>query len=204
MTTKYNSTKRGFTLIELLVVISIISLLSSVVLASLSKSREKANDVKHVQVLNQVRNALELYYSDRGLYPGLPPAVGEVDRQGFCFQCNTNDITPDDWLSYNDGSGITLSKYLKSIPLETKILAIYPNDPSYYTSFYYRVSDDRKRYRVGFNKSINNYNSVPRSLWGANGGQPATSSPGSIVYYSDQAAANLVADWLDTTSYPNW
>ena len=61
----------GFTLIELLVVISIISLLSSVVLSSLSSARMKARDVRRIQDLAQIRNAIELYLNDNnGTTPG--------------------------------------------------------------------------------------------------------------------------------------
>ena len=60
---------RGFTLIELLVVISIISLLSSVVLASLNTAREKAQDARRQADLQQMQIALELYFDDNGTYP---------------------------------------------------------------------------------------------------------------------------------------
>ncbi len=60
---------RGFTLIELLVVIAIIGLLSSVVLASLNRVRQKARDAQRVSNLTQIRTALELYYTDNNSYP---------------------------------------------------------------------------------------------------------------------------------------
>ncbi len=62
-------TKKGFTLIELLVVVSIISLLASVVLASLNSARAKGRDAKRLQDITQIRTALELYYNDFGQYP---------------------------------------------------------------------------------------------------------------------------------------
>ncbi len=61
--------KKGFTLIELLVVVAIISLLASVVMASLSSARVKAKDSGTFQALVQMRNALELYRSSFGKYP---------------------------------------------------------------------------------------------------------------------------------------
>ena len=61
--------KKAFTLIELLVVIAIIALLSSVVLSSLNSSRAKSRDAARVQTIAQVKNALELYYSDQKRYP---------------------------------------------------------------------------------------------------------------------------------------
>lgn len=62
---------RGFTLIELLVVIAIIGLLSSVVLASLNGARKKGRDARRIADLKQMQVALELYYSDNGVYPTL-------------------------------------------------------------------------------------------------------------------------------------
>lgn len=64
---------KGFTLIELLVVISIIGILASVVLASLSTARVKAQDSKRISELIQLTNALELYRLDKGTYPSANP-----------------------------------------------------------------------------------------------------------------------------------
>lgn len=66
---------KGFTLIELLVVVSIISLLSSVILASVRDAREKAQVRAFVENLKQVQTALELYRTDYGIYP--PPVSGD-------------------------------------------------------------------------------------------------------------------------------
>ena len=52
---------RGFTLIELLVVIAIIGILSSVVLASLSSSRNKAKTARRASDLHNLQQALEIY-----------------------------------------------------------------------------------------------------------------------------------------------
>lgn len=55
--------KKGFTLIELLVVVAIISLMSSIVLASLNGARGKAADARVKSQLLSIRNAAEIYYS---------------------------------------------------------------------------------------------------------------------------------------------
>lgn len=62
--------KRAFTLIELLVVIAIIGLLSSIILATLSSARSKANDARRVTDLREIQKALEGYANDNsGNYP---------------------------------------------------------------------------------------------------------------------------------------
>ncbi|KKW21376.1 MAG: hypothetical protein UY64_C0022G0001 [Parcubacteria group bacterium GW2011_GWA1_51_12] len=59
----------GFTLIELIVVIAIIGLLSSIVLTSLTRARQKARDARRVADIRQIRNALELFAtSNNGEY----------------------------------------------------------------------------------------------------------------------------------------
>jgi len=71
----YSNESAGFTLIELLVVISIISLLSSVVLASINGVRESARESRVQADLQQIRLAIEQLKSDTGLLPnGLDPS----------------------------------------------------------------------------------------------------------------------------------
>lgn len=65
MLTKKGS--KGFTLIELLVVISIISLLSSVILASLNNARERARATRIVQDLKEIEKALVYLADDQNM-----------------------------------------------------------------------------------------------------------------------------------------
>ncbi len=70
--------KRGFTLVELIVVIGIISLLSSIVLASLGNARAKARDARRLVDMHNIRTALELYKSKYGVYPGEDTVAGST------------------------------------------------------------------------------------------------------------------------------
>ncbi len=61
--------KKGFTLIELLVVISIVSILSSVVIASTQQARNRAGYAKAASDITTLRTALELSYQNNGDWP---------------------------------------------------------------------------------------------------------------------------------------
>lgn len=69
MVSNSSGRKRGFTLLELLVVIAIIAVLSLIVLGYLSSVREKGRDSNRATQAQEFLKALELYYSDNGMYP---------------------------------------------------------------------------------------------------------------------------------------
>jgi len=73
----------GFTLIELLVVVAIISLLSSVVMASLTSARGKAKDAAIKEAAIQLQNLMALNYSDSGGYGNL-----NIPSSGFVKMIN--------------------------------------------------------------------------------------------------------------------
>lgn len=77
--------KKGFTLIELLVVVAIISLLSSVVMASLNGARSKGRDTKRIGDLKSLQTALELYRSSN---TGYPSTGGSSSWRGLCPNYN--------------------------------------------------------------------------------------------------------------------
>ncbi len=106
--------KKGFTLIELIVVIAIISLLASVVLSSLGTARQKATDTSKIQAVEQMRNALQLYLTDKGSYPGgdqstlatfLSPAggkkyIGSINSS-IIYRGTDTDKTPKNYCASN-------------------------------------------------------------------------------------------------------
>lgn len=65
---KINS--NGFTLLELLVVISIIGLLSSVIFASVSSARQKAEDAQTIALGHELKNAANTEYYATSKVPG--------------------------------------------------------------------------------------------------------------------------------------
>lgn len=68
--------QKGFTLIELLVVIAIIGLLSSVILVGMNNARTKSRDARRLTDMQQVRSAMDLYFSHGAGYPATAVWVG--------------------------------------------------------------------------------------------------------------------------------
>ena len=97
---------RGFTLIELLVVISIISLLSSVVFASVNGARSKARDVKRAADIRQVQTALEFYFDANGSYP---VAAAWFGGTGNCWGTVTSNWVPG-----------LVPNYMSALPLDPR------------------------------------------------------------------------------------
>ncbi len=61
--------RQGFSLIELIVVIAITGVLLAVALPNLLSARERARDSKRKDEMQQLKNALRMYYTDFQRYP---------------------------------------------------------------------------------------------------------------------------------------
>jgi len=101
----------GFTLIELLVVIAIIGILATFVLASFNVSRLKARDAVRMSDLTQIQLALEQFYDDVGSYPTCTGG----SNVNICSSPTTDAYGA---LSTLNGSGISITTYLRSVPLD--------------------------------------------------------------------------------------
>ncbi len=104
--------KSGFTLIELLVVVAIISLLASIVFASLNSARSKARDAKRKEDFHSIQQALALYYSSYGQYPPAKPQQS----------CGGSDPS---WASSNGNCGgqwlttdVNFYQYMPNVPVD--------------------------------------------------------------------------------------
>jgi len=69
--------KRGFTLIELLGVLSIIALLLTIATPKYFSSIDRAKETTLKQDLNVVREAIDKFYADKGVYPDSLEALVE-------------------------------------------------------------------------------------------------------------------------------
>ena len=114
---QFSKKKSGFTLIELLIVISIIGILAALLLANFSGTRERARDTKRKSDLNQMKNALRLWYNDYQKYPatGTEMTSGKGDtRIGGCG----TGATPSSDCSW--GSAFTANNvtYMNQLPVD--------------------------------------------------------------------------------------
>jgi len=135
------------------VVIAIISLLASIVFASLATARSKARDAKRIQDLTQLRNALELYaLNNGGLYPERPSIGSGRDYNWHvsCWEC------ADVLKIFKDiGRLSVLSPYLNPRPVDPS----NPNDEEYLdeSGYWYKVSTDRRNYKFSLIGTFENY-----------------------------------------------
>ncbi|OHA80099.1 MAG: hypothetical protein A2675_01170 [Candidatus Yonathbacteria bacterium RIFCSPHIGHO2_01_FULL_51_10] len=124
----------GFTLIELLVVISIISLLSSVVLASLSQARAKARDVVRIRDLGEIQKALELSFDKYGYYP---------IKNGTSVQAALSTTGNTNWTTL--GNGLKTDGFMAKLSVDpTNNGGIMTSSTGY--AYRYQVSADGKSY----------------------------------------------------------
>jgi len=73
----------GFTLIEVLLVVAVISLISSIVLASLQEARLNAQDSSNVAEAQQMKRALMLYHNQADTFPSTSGNVYNEQTQEY-------------------------------------------------------------------------------------------------------------------------
>jgi len=89
---------KGFTLVELLVVIAIIALLTTIGSISFHAIKIKARDGKRIADTKQIRTALDIYFSEKELFPKTTGIIilGQgnftcLNRDGFLLECATEE-----------------------------------------------------------------------------------------------------------------
>ncbi len=205
---------RGFTLIELLVVISIISLLSSIVIASVSEARASARDAERIAAVKQIQNALELYALDHGgNYPGYLAGeslyarsvanAGEVGSTNSGCGHGSPGATGDGDSSYMPGIWCrletALSPYIKKLPRS------YINGSSYYYFVYKtpntNISNNPNGIRFyGLSARLERPNSVSQNDGGSSN---IDFEVGQLPRYcSSLTTPGVGKDWSEFNAYP--
>ncbi|MBU1326650.1 type II secretion system GspH family protein [Patescibacteria group bacterium] len=76
--------RKGFSLIELLVVIAIIAVLLGLALPNFLGARQRAQDAKRKEEVNQLKQALRMYYNDYQRYPPSATCGGRYNQVSGC------------------------------------------------------------------------------------------------------------------------
>ena len=87
--------ERGFTLIELLVVASILIVLAGIGLAQYKNGKTRASEAVLKQDLFNMRDAIDQYYADKGMWPG---TLDELVSAGYIRK------VPDDPFTNNSST----------------------------------------------------------------------------------------------------
>jgi prepilin-type N-terminal cleavage/methylation domain-containing protein len=75
--------RRGFSLLEVLVAASIILVLTAVGVTSYVSITRRSRDARRISDIEQIRQALEMYRSENGYYPGVNPgSFGDATALG--------------------------------------------------------------------------------------------------------------------------
>jgi len=115
--------RKGFTLIELLVVIAIIAILVAFVVANFVGARSRALDIKKKSELQQVKDALRLYYNDYQIYPATGLTTNSFDGCGVArppvADCGNG-------AAFTDGTTV----YMKQLPPSTSYVWSYQQESS--------------------------------------------------------------------------
>lgn len=76
--------RKGFSLIELLVVIAIMAVLMGLALPNFMGARQRAGDAKKKEELNQLKQALRMYYNDYQRYPPAATCGAKYNQVSGC------------------------------------------------------------------------------------------------------------------------
>lgn len=170
-----NRTK-GFTVTELLVVVAVIGVLSAVVFASISQTRQNARNKQRTASLEQVELALEVYKQAYGSYP---LSCGGSGTMGKSF-----------------GTGACPTNYIAGM---SSIIGL-PLDPVTSTTGGYRYISNGTSYRLEAYNSVENYTVKPTDTYAAcastcSGGVCGTSGG----QYTNSATQKTYAVWKGAT-----
>lgn len=112
---------KGFTLVELLMVISIIAILVLAASSSFVNSQKKSRDVSRKTELKNLSDALNMYYADKGFFPGNITFGGEFSENSGSKKVIYMKKTPIEKVTGNSPMRYEVSDSHKSFRLYTNL-----------------------------------------------------------------------------------
>ena len=106
----------AFTLIEIMVVIAIIGLFTSVIVVSIASARARARDTKRIEEIQQVINALYLFYYDHGRFPDGDDCIGATNCLSVLGECIGGECGGNSGAGKTNILGTLLAPYINEIP----------------------------------------------------------------------------------------
>lgn len=103
--------KAGFTLVELIVVMMIIGVLASLLLVNFQGARQRSRDSVRKSDLQQIRNALQIYYTDFQVFPTNTGGSNGGEIQG-CGSAGTSTC------SWGSPFAAGTTQYMNSLPTD--------------------------------------------------------------------------------------
>lgn len=131
---------KGFTLVELLVVITILGILATIGLVAFASSQARGRDAQRKSDLKQIATALELFYSDYGIYP-----VSDTGKIKACPYSKTN---PELTATCSWGGTTAFEDIDANSNPKTIYFRVLPKDPSKNSSYYYVTDTTLQKFQV--------------------------------------------------------
>lgn len=134
----------GFTLIELLVVVGIIAVLGAITLVSYGNAKAKGRDTRRVADIESIRTAVEIYRSEKNVYPSDHGGIDTSAGSGSVTLSGTILDPPigNNWVLSAPPSpkgllNIVSDNYMAALPLDPKNTSpyFYLYEPASYNQF---------------------------------------------------------------------
>lgn len=113
---------KAFTLLELIVVIAIVGLLITISIAFLSDAKQRGTDTGRISAVNQVKNALNIYFNDANGGNGFYPiGTGTTTLTSSLVPKYITSINPN--IKYDSATGATYHLGIALLGSDNKVLS---------------------------------------------------------------------------------